>query len=182
MIRKQAPGYIYIVGANDCYKIGHSANVKLRIRQLSLPFKVEIVHTIAVSNMLQAESYLHRLLRDKRLNSEWFALTTDDLAQLQAIDSLEAQIEALPKESPTPKNHTKTIEERRQRAKEKLQERELLKAELRLARAAEQEKLLAKRVRSIKRWHKQGLSKNKMLRRLGGNRATALQLIRDVLS
>jgi hypothetical protein len=72
------PGYVYIIRAGEYYKIGRAIDVRRRVSQLSLPFEIDIVHTITVSDMARAERYVHNLMRDKRLRGEWYALDTTD--------------------------------------------------------------------------------------------------------
>jgi predicted GIY-YIG superfamily endonuclease len=90
-------GYVYIIESElGIYKIGRTKNVDARISQLkSLPFKIELVHTIACEDDQQFEHELHDRFKDKRKTGEWFNLTKDDIDQLKAIKYVEADTQEL---------------------------------------------------------------------------------------
>jgi hypothetical protein len=80
-------GFVYIIGSPDGYcKIGRAKVLDSRLKQiaLQLPFKVELIHSIAVADPIQAERVLHRRFADRRMNGEWFALTPEDIDWLKA--------------------------------------------------------------------------------------------------
>lgn len=90
------PGYIYIIQASDpdrYYKIGYSKNPKHRIQNMGvkLPFEVKPIHLIETNHMILVEHYLHSKYQSKRARGEWFELTPDDVADLCAIDTLNAE-------------------------------------------------------------------------------------------
>lgn len=84
------PGYIYLVEGRDCYKIGKTKDLPTRIRTIGiqLPFQTRLIHFIPTSDMVWAETYLHRTFADARLNGEWFNLNSDDVAWICAIQSI----------------------------------------------------------------------------------------------
>ena len=85
------PGYIYLIKAGEHYKIGKSTNVAQRIRQFNLPFPVEVVHIIAVSDMLWAEKHLHTRFTTQRVRGEWFLLAPKDVLWLCSLETLEPE-------------------------------------------------------------------------------------------
>jgi len=83
------PGYVYLFKADRYYKIGKAINVQKRARQLNLPFEVEILHAIPVSDMDYAETRLHRLFANQRIRREWFDLTENDIRYICSLSNLE---------------------------------------------------------------------------------------------
>ena len=80
---------IYLLRMNDVYKIGMSVAVVNRIATLkaSLPYASEMIHMIPVNgDLVEAERRLHRHFAHCRLNGEWFALTSDDVAFIMNIN------------------------------------------------------------------------------------------------
>jgi len=76
-------GYVYLLkhGSRREYKIGRTNN---RLRRegeigIELPEKVEPIHVIETDDPAGVEAYWHRRFTEKRLNSEWFALTPADV-------------------------------------------------------------------------------------------------------
>lgn len=90
-------GYVYIIESElGIYKIGRTKNVDARISQLkSLPFKIELVHTITCEDDQQFEQGLHDRFKDKRKTGEWFNLTKDDIEQLKTIKYVKAATQEL---------------------------------------------------------------------------------------
>ena len=84
-IRKQHPGYVYVVQSGDAFKIGLSKNVPQRVEQIQpiMPYPVEIILTIQTENMRTLEARLHKRYASKRLNGEWFALTDQDIEDIK---------------------------------------------------------------------------------------------------
>lgn len=76
-------GYIYLMRLNKpddegyypC-KIGKSKDVPTRQRQIGLvmPYEVELVHYVAVNDMVAAEQFLHDVYEPYRMRGEWFRL------------------------------------------------------------------------------------------------------------
>jgi Meiotically Up-regulated Gene 113 (MUG113) protein len=87
--RYARPGYIYLVGGNDVYKIGKSKDVPSRLRSfLQLPFKTRLIHAIPTSDMVWAETYLHRTFAHCRLNGEWFDLAPHEVEWICGLTAL----------------------------------------------------------------------------------------------
>jgi hypothetical protein len=87
-------GYVYVFGskAEGRYKIGQGATPRARMSdyKTKLPFPVEMIHTIPADDKVKAEADLHRRLRDKRENGEWFKLTPDELGQIMNLKGYNA--------------------------------------------------------------------------------------------
>lgn len=75
------PGKVYIIKGDKYFKIGKSRDFEARLRlfNLTLPFKVEVFHTIETNDCTTLESYFHKLFAAKRVNGEWFILSPDEL-------------------------------------------------------------------------------------------------------
>jgi len=84
---RQCPGYVYLLGGGDYYKIGLSNNVNRRIEEISprLPFKTELICTIATDDMYGLEAGLHRQFAEKRANGEWFELDDEDVEYIRRL-------------------------------------------------------------------------------------------------
>lgn len=83
------PGYVYLVGGNNVYKIGKAKDVPSRLRSfLQLPFKTRLIHAIPTSDMVWAENYLHRAFAHCRLNGEWFNLALHEVDWICDLTSL----------------------------------------------------------------------------------------------
>lgn len=75
--KDQRPGYIYIIKAEmGQYKIGRTKNIPNRMNffGIKLPFNFELILTIPVIDMYKAESLIHELCADIKVNGEWFNL------------------------------------------------------------------------------------------------------------
>lgn len=75
-------GFIYVVGcAEGFYKIGRCRYIDERIKQLriQLPFKIDVIHMLFVTDPAAEERRIHGIFREKRVNGEWFKLDADDL-------------------------------------------------------------------------------------------------------
>lgn len=74
-------GFVYMVRMGKHYKIGKTFAVPRRHREiaLELPEKLEPVHVIRTDDPSGIEAYWHKRFQEKRTNSEWFALSPDDV-------------------------------------------------------------------------------------------------------
>jgi hypothetical protein len=87
--RYARPGYIYLVGGNNVYKIGKTKDIPSRLRSfLQLPFRTRLIHAIPTSDMVWAENYLHRVFAHCRLNGEWFDLAPADVDWICGLTAL----------------------------------------------------------------------------------------------
>lgn len=74
-------GFVYLIKSGRHFKIGKANSIDERHRQLKiqLPQAAEVIHKIKTDDPYGIEAYWHRRFADKRLNGEWFALSTDDI-------------------------------------------------------------------------------------------------------
>ena len=82
-----ATEYVYLFKAGEYYKIGRTKDVKQRLSSLSLPFRIEVIHTIQTTQSLAHEKVLHNRFAQKRINREWFILSQEDVDWICAISS-----------------------------------------------------------------------------------------------
>lgn len=84
--RRVQPGFVYVIGNADLekFKIGVSANPKKRLMVMRMhsPAPLELVKTIKVPDMWEAEREFHVKLKDKHSHGEWFTLSLDEARQL----------------------------------------------------------------------------------------------------
>lgn len=87
---KVQPGYIYLLKSDHGYKIGKTKRLPERMKHfdIKLPYPVELIHTIATENMVQAETALHKRFVITRINGEWFDLQPDDIAYITSLETL----------------------------------------------------------------------------------------------
>ena len=86
--RKTKAGYVYLMrSANGLYKIGRSKNTKKRKAELNrqFPIQIGIIHLVLCRDYCKAEKDLHRKYRQKRVESEWFNLSAQDVAWLLSL-------------------------------------------------------------------------------------------------
>lgn len=78
-------GHIYVIKSPHGYKLGKSRQLRDRARLFSvkLPFPIEVVMTGWFDDYSAAELRLHRRFAHKRLEGEWFDLSSSDLVILQ---------------------------------------------------------------------------------------------------
>lgn len=100
-------GHVYVLYAPDSgyYKIGRTSSLNERVSSIAgfVPFPIELVHSFQTDNMIRLERGLHRVYETakKRINGEWFQLSTDDLALLKSLgdalegDAVETAIEVI---------------------------------------------------------------------------------------
>jgi hypothetical protein len=77
------PGFVYLCKTPNRkgYKIGLSADTNTRMRGLGST----LLHLIPTNDMIQTEQELHKRFEDKRLNSEYFDLTENDIQEILSI-------------------------------------------------------------------------------------------------
>lgn len=78
-----APGYVYLAKSGSHFKIGRTVSPERRTNELriQLPDKLERLHAITSHDPNSVERYWHRRFADRRLNGEWFALSTSDVSE-----------------------------------------------------------------------------------------------------
>lgn len=84
------PGYVYVLGVLEgCHKIGASKEPTARVlRMLRLPVEQKLKVQIMCWDARWLEAALHRYFASKRTGGEWFRLTEEDLAFLNAIGNI----------------------------------------------------------------------------------------------
>lgn len=80
-------GYVYLVRSPYGVKIGKSVNVKSRTRlfEVKLPFPITVEHYAWFEDYSFAERDLHRQYHAKRLEGEWFDLSSADIAAIKIL-------------------------------------------------------------------------------------------------
>jgi hypothetical protein len=75
-------GEVYLVKSGSHYKIGRSNAAGRRAYELAiqLPERLEVVHVIETDDAVGIERYWHGRFAHRRLNGEWFALSSADVA------------------------------------------------------------------------------------------------------
>jgi Meiotically Up-regulated Gene 113 (MUG113) protein len=74
-------GHVYLLQHQNAYKIGRSVDATQRYRQIrtQMPHETREIHLIETDDPAGIEAYWHNRFRDKRLQGEWFALSTEDV-------------------------------------------------------------------------------------------------------
>jgi hypothetical protein len=82
-------GYVYLIqGVNTPhFKIGKARQIKPRMDTFSvkLPMVIELICAIKTDNRHSLEIRLHSRFASKRVQGEWFALDTEDIAYIQSL-------------------------------------------------------------------------------------------------
>lgn len=99
--------YLMYVKDLNAYKIGVSKNSKKRLKQLQTgcPYNIEIKHIFFSKFAYKVESILHREFNtykididEKKLNGEWFILTSDQVSNfINRCQLIESNIDFLKK-------------------------------------------------------------------------------------
>jgi hypothetical protein len=88
-ISKKINGSIYIIkdNTNNTYKIGCSKKPKERIKtlQTSTSNSLSLIYAKEVEDMYISEKVIHDLFNGKRLASEWFSLTEEDINNIKSL-------------------------------------------------------------------------------------------------
>jgi hypothetical protein len=93
-VKSKEYGYVYLLGSPDGYcKIGRAKTLTSRLTSiaLQLPFKVELLHSIKVSDPVWAERHLHQKFASCRMNGEWFLLSDADINWIKSLTTLEPE-------------------------------------------------------------------------------------------
>lgn len=84
------PGFVYLMKSGELYKIGLSTDPPVRLRSIKSPSgeteHVELIHTIKVGHMWQAEAEWHKRFRDEHFKLEWFKLSLEDVAEFKSYE------------------------------------------------------------------------------------------------
>lgn len=75
--------YIYLINQNDTslYKIGISKDIEKRLKSLQTGSGISLIlmKSFLTTNSFKLESSLHAYYKLKKVNSEWFELTLEDV-------------------------------------------------------------------------------------------------------
>jgi hypothetical protein len=89
-VKTRHTGYVYLLQSpTKAYKIGRSKNPENRLKTFSvkLPFEVEYIALIKTNDMVGLERQLHQRFADKRVNGEWFELSSEDVQYIQGLSN-----------------------------------------------------------------------------------------------
>lgn len=77
----QILGEVYLFKSGRYYKIGKTNDTVRRGSELriQLPEKMDLIHSIKTDDPSGIESYWHKSFESKRMNGEWFDLTSADI-------------------------------------------------------------------------------------------------------
>lgn len=83
--KEKKPGFVYLLHHDGLYKIGMATKLSRRLMQISprMPHEVTLIHSIKTDDMVGLEALLHECYADKRMNGEWFALSDEDVRDIQ---------------------------------------------------------------------------------------------------
>lgn len=65
-------GYVYFMQAGDYIKIGYSATIHKRVKQLQTGCPYELKLLLALKGTLSTEKAFHKRFQEERYNNEWF--------------------------------------------------------------------------------------------------------------
>lgn len=88
------PGYVYLIQANNLFKIGKTKNVKQRLSNLqtSNPVKLNLIGVIETDNCSLLESFFHQHCSKYRTTGEWFNIPEDEIADIAKMFTIESKI------------------------------------------------------------------------------------------
>ena len=83
--------FVYIVRANDRYKIGFSTNLSVRFKNSAgvCPYPIELVYLIKTPHYKEIEKGLHEIFKHKRVHYEWFLLNEADVESIKKVSNKE---------------------------------------------------------------------------------------------
>ena len=84
--RERRSGYVYLIQSGKYYKIGLTRrDPNTRLKELTTPEGVSMVHVIETSDPEGLEQFLHHEFREKRAEREWFRLDDEDVEFVKAL-------------------------------------------------------------------------------------------------
>ena len=84
--KKKRMGYVYLIKSGDYHKIGLTRrNPETRLKELTTPEGVSMVHVIETTDPEGLEKFLHNEFRHKRAEREWFRLDEEDVEWIKQV-------------------------------------------------------------------------------------------------
>lgn len=85
-------GFIYLMFSikHQAYKIGISIYPGVRLKDIAREYgdpDLTLLRSVAVTNMLKVEGYLHSYFKKKRIVDEWFTLSEKDIELFDDLTS-----------------------------------------------------------------------------------------------
>jgi len=82
---------VYILKANDRYKIGMTTNMELRFKRCVglCPYPIEMIHVLYSEDYKEIEKGLHLIFKHKRIHYEWFLLSDEDVEHIKEVKSID---------------------------------------------------------------------------------------------
>lgn len=79
-----SPKYVYVIEALGRFKIGVTGDIQARIKtiQTTSPGELQLICYFETDDAYELEKELHQKFEKKRIQGEWFELTTEDLNYL----------------------------------------------------------------------------------------------------
>jgi hypothetical protein len=96
--KNRRAGCVYLISAGGFYKIGLTNKLPIRHKQIGakLPFKSEVVHAIATSDISSLEEYWHQHFAHRRAQGEWFNLSPEDVMEFCSHERMEIAASTMP--------------------------------------------------------------------------------------
>jgi hypothetical protein len=79
--------WVYVMTDGALCKIGVSKDVERRRKEIEkeIGSQLQIIYTLKTRQAFEIERSLHKQFQEKHHHQEWFALTSDDLAEIEAL-------------------------------------------------------------------------------------------------
>jgi hypothetical protein len=80
---------VYLIRSRSEYKIGRTGNFQQRLQYIdqALPYIAEVIYRFETDDSPSLERYLHRRFAEFRLRRDWYRLSPEHVAEIQAIDA-----------------------------------------------------------------------------------------------
>jgi len=76
-------GYVYFIESEFGWKIGKTRDIRKRkkIFEIKLPFQFSLRYYVKTTGISSLENQLHEYFKEKRINGEWFLITSDEIKE-----------------------------------------------------------------------------------------------------
>ena len=83
-------GFVYVLFDGELWKIGKALDISRRKKQIErqLGKDLELLHSIESTDYTRSEAEMHRRYKHCRVKGEWFALSSDELAEITMISHM----------------------------------------------------------------------------------------------